>query len=403
MSGAQYKLGLQFPEVPIEETEKVKFRVYKNFNLSLRRYDPIEYENPQFDFIAYPFVFLLGLFWGKKRRSIDIKPKKPKEETLKKLAELVGSDGNEKDLHELRMFLVREARLIKRDTAAKMVINPVKLDYIYAVLEIGFERFEKKSNTDCSQFRRVLREILPGSSIPMQFSLISRFVANGNDDVSWYEDTKKVLIEAFPDHDISVICDLFAATSIRASLKSNVTKFFKAFAQLHERRVRMVKLGKVGEKQEFPSLFEGFLDATIVNLNKIANGEELSARKIMNFSKAMQGKKDAVVVDIWIQRAFDTDALYPYKEKLTSRAPSDPLYNAIEWYIRELANFLGFEPREISAMIWGSIRAEEDKTAHDVRYDWFIKHTLNNGLFADQYGGLSFTKQGLQFIYKEAA
>lgn len=186
-------------------------------------------------------------------------------------------------------------------------------------------------------------------NIPMYASL-------GSNQKTWYQDTYLEIKQMFPgDHDLVV--DMLAATSIRASISSNVTQFYKAYRQF--------KSGKP---------FNGFLDATVNNLYNAVNGKELSGRKIKNFSKAIKGDPNSIVCDIWICRALDVDRKYIRKgySKPLSGGPTDKIYDSVESFFRTEAINYNCEPRELQAMVWAGIRVYEWSKYVHARYTNFL-------------------------------
>jgi hypothetical protein len=382
---------------------KKNYKTHNKHILSIRKHEMWEDNLPSADFIGLPHVFLSGAFENRSRISNTSRPTMSKSSILTGMAELLHVKNTTLLRDEIEKYIRRESYLLKKETKARRIVNPAGEDFFYAAIERGFNHFEDEYLLP-GYLRERMRDSIPQTSTPMKFSGVTRFVANGTGDMNWYQDTNKALQRLLPDHPIKLLCDLFAATSIRASLESNVTKFFSALDQYYENRLRKVTVtGQGGKKVIIDSYFEKFLDATIINLNHIKNGIELgggkkgSARKIRNFSLAMQGFIHAVVADIWITRVFDADVLYKYKGEYTSRAPSNSLYNAIEWYTRDLAKTIGFEARAVNAMMWGSIRFEEDDTKNDTKYQVPLGQRLSHGLFTDQYGSLVSTGNGIAF------
>ena len=188
---------------------------------------------------------------------------------------------------------------------------------------------------------------------------ILRYFYKGQKDFNWYADLNAFLRVNFPNDDTKLICDLLAATSIHSSLKSNIQQFFKAKRMLEE---------------GIP--FKGFLPTIINQLELIKQGENLSGRKIRNFSNAMAGDESAVVVDIWICRAFNIDITRIYKGRDVSRGPTTKEYDAVESYIQEQAYLMGIQPRELCSTIWGGIRTEQTGRANTTKYEDVILREL---------------------------
>ncbi len=115
----------------------------------------------------------------------------------------------------------------------------------------------------------------------------------------------------------------------------------------------------------------------------IVEGKELSGRKINNFANAMSGDKDAIVVDIWLTRAFGIERSYvstdksAYEGRVRNGSPSNREYDTIEKYIQTEARKMGLEPRQFCSMIWAGVRIDVsgDKTT---RYSDILLNRMKN-------------------------
>lgn len=360
----------------------------------------LEKDYKDFDFIAWPFVILSGLFSKHEVTGLWVSRSLEKD-----IAAMFGVAPNKKNIVSISNFLEREYKRFKKNPEIRRGHHSLSLEVFKDKIRQGIE-FCFLNGVSPENLRKSLRTKIPRSGVPLQFSTIGRLIWNGHTDSDWYDETRETFVKSFPNHNIQLICDLFAATSIRASLESNVTKFFKAFHQLHENKTQTSYIGERGNKKPFESVFHGFLDSTLINLQKIADGKrpgnpEKSGRKIYNFSEALNGNTRAIVADIWVIRAFDVDLLYSWNTKgNVSRSPDTNTYNAIEYYLQTLGDFLGREPRGVCASIWCAIRWEEGHTSNTTRYDHFVKYRLDHGLFEDQYGLIS--SDGLRFLEKSS-
>jgi hypothetical protein len=191
---------------------------------------------------------------------------------------------------------------------------------------------------------------------------IPLYASLGASEKNWYRDTNREICNIFPFESPALIIDMLAATSIRASVSSNVTQFFKAYNQHRASRP-----------------FVGFLDAVKINLERAVKGQPLTGRKIRNFSEAMKGNPEAVVCDIWICRALGVDRKYireGYSVPL-SGGPTDKIYTAVENYFRQAAREKGLEPRGLCAMVWAGIRIHERAEGIGTRYTNFLLKRTN--------------------------
>lgn len=221
----------------------------------------------------------------------------------------------------------------------------------------------------------------------MDTSKIARYVWIGRKDLNWYRDCEEVFVELFGRDRLTLVTRLFAATSINTSLKANITLFRKA---LHE-----IDNGlPIGH----------YLPNIRQQLEQIRAGNELTGRKINSFARAMSGDSEAVVVDVWLLRAFDMDRKYFRNDKITSDGPiqeipgtmygfyqpvvkkrgrmrsggaSDGQYTKIENYVRNEAKAMGIQPRQLSSMIWAGVRIDQggDRETH---YKTLLRHKMTN-------------------------
>jgi len=206
------------------------------------------------------------------------------------------------------------------------------------------------------------------------FDNIPRYLYNGRKDKFWYSDTRAGLVDMFPGENIDLIIDILCATSMNTSLKSNVTQFFKAFYMV---------------QNDEP--FEGFLPAMIMQLDLVREGKPLTGRKIGSFSRAVKGDKSAIVVDIWIMRAF---GIYVKGKRET---PSKKEYDEIEKYLQCQAPLMNLEPRQMCSMIWSGIRTEQTGKSNTTRWDMIIRSKMVPSLFPDDKR--KYTKKGV-YIYQ---
>lgn len=202
----------------------------------------------------------------------------------------------------------------------------------------------------------------------MNTSKIARYVWIGRKDINWYRDCEEVFVKLFGADRLQLVTRLFAATSINTSLKSNITLFRRAYHEIENG----LPIGNY-----MPNIRQ--------QIEQIRAGKELTGRKINSFARAMAGDPDAVVVDIWLLRAFDMDRKYFRKEKyreenfeestdifgtyrasfsvpvgrFRSGGATDKQYTTIENYVRQEARAMGLQPRQLCAMIWAGVRIDQ--------------------------------------------
>lgn len=196
----------------------------------------------------------------------------------------------------------------------------------------------------------------------MNVENISRYVWLGEKDKNWYADTRATLVDIFGEDDLPLVAKLLAATSINTSLKSNITLFRRAYYEI---------------KNDLP--VGDYLPNIQAQLRQVRAGGELTGRKINSFARSMQGDVNAVVVDIWLLRAFGEDR--KYKRALSglerSGGATDKQYTTIEAWVRKEAFYRHLTPCELGAMIWGGVRREQSGD-NETRYCDFLKYQFSN-------------------------
>lgn len=189
---------------------------------------------------------------------------------------------------------------------------------------------------------------------------LTRYMDIGAKDKHWYKDCKKSMQDILPHLDINLVIDVMAATSMNTSLKANISLFIKMYHIIQN-------------DLPFPSL----LPAMEYQLRLVKEGKPLHGRKIFNFSEAMKGNKNAVVVDLWICRAFGVDAPREFRGRMKDRSPTKKTYDNIESYIRSKAPVIGLEPRQMCSMIWSGVRTEATGKNNTTRYSELLSYKVN--------------------------
>lgn len=199
----------------------------------------------------------------------------------------------------------------------------------------------------------------------MKTNLIPEYVWIGMKDMYWYEECQTCFVELFGKDELRLVTRLFAATSINTSLRSNITLFRRAYYEIQNDK-------PVGN----------YLPNIVRQLEQVRAGRELTGRKINSFANAMAGDPDAVVVDIWLLRAFSMDRQYmrhtgPHANRLRSGGATDKQYEMIESWVRAEAYKRSIQPRQLSAMIWSGVRIKVNG-ADDTRYTKILRSLLHN-------------------------
>ena len=181
--------------------------------------------------------------------------------------------------------------------------------------------------------------------ITLDTSKIDYYLSQGQYHKDWYAVEGNLLYDLLPEFHGLPIIRCFACTSMTSSIESNVHQAIKALLQL--------KRGQC---------FTGFLPAQIKYLNLIAQGQDVPGRKIMSFIRALEGDVNAVVVDIWMCKAFglleERNLHVNGRDRTYYKSPSKRVYETIERYCRQDAWKRGLEPRQYQSIIWAAIKSE---------------------------------------------
>ena len=191
-------------------------------------------------------------------------------------------------------------------------------------------------------------------------------IEGSKDWKDFYTRSKELMVEYF-GADAPLFERLLSATSQAASVKANVSLALKAYGQL-----------KRGDK------FTGYLPAVIGNLNKISKNEKLSGRKISNYENANAGDVTKVVVDRHVARML-----------FGTKSPTPKQFSKAEKVLTEVANDIGWEPRQVQAAIWAaSIRKNN---LEPESYDGYLKRLKREGTL-EQKVGFSFLERSAENI-----
>lgn len=167
-----------------------------------------------------------------------------------------------------------------------------------------------------------------------------------------FYDRHEALLRDYFGPDADLFQRILSATSQAASVKSNVALALKAYGQIKRGEPFLDSEGK------------GYLKGVANNLDKIREGvEELGGRKISNYDKASAGDKSKVVVDRHIANML-----------FKTKNPSKAQFEKAEKVLTEVANTLGWQPREVQAALWGASIRKSGETP--VSYDGWLQ-TLN--------------------------
>jgi hypothetical protein len=146
-----------------------------------------------------------------------------------------------------------------------------------------------------------------------------------------FYDRHEALLKDYFGPDAELFQRILSATSQAASVKSNVALALKAYGQMKRGEPFLDSKGK------------GYLKGVASNLEKIRDDKELSGRKISNYDKATAGDTSKVVVDRHVARML-----------FNKTSPSKAQFEKAEKVLTEVANTLGWQPREVQAALWGA-------------------------------------------------
>jgi hypothetical protein len=191
---------------------------------------------------------------------------------------------------------------------------------------------------------------------------IPKYVSKGLKDKLWYENQTAEFIKIFGYIRLPLVSKIFAATSINSSLKSNIRLFRKAYHEI---------------TNNLP--LSNYLPVMKLQLERIQRGEDINGRKIKSFAAALSGDPNAVVVDIWLLRAFDEDK--KFRRNLSGReqssGASNKQYDNIETWVRDNAPLFHSTPRQLSAMIWSGVRTMKSKE-RETNYIEILRYQMYN-------------------------
>ena len=165
-----------------------------------------------------------------------------------------------------------------------------------------------------------------------------QYYHRGEGSRGWYEKSWEMLQNTFGE-DARLMADLLASTSPQVSVSKNVEFALEVYRlyKLEGPEVPTVQAwADESESYEDTDDRPGAMWATYLpNILRSTHGEPLSGLKVWNFTKAIQGDPDAIVIDTWMSKAIFgeaaparlTDAQYLFAEK-TIHAVAEVLHSA---------------------------------------------------------------------------
>lgn len=184
----------------------------------------------------------------------------------------------------------------------------------------------------------LISEVVRSTRLRMGIERLMQAAQEMSEWKDWYQRHEPLIEELFGD-DAKLFKALLAATSQRASIYTNVPLALKAYQQI-----------KRGEP------FVGFMPQVVMNLERLRGEQALFGRKISQFGGAMDNQANQVAVDQHIGELF-----------FGTRKPGPTQVRKAKQVITQIAQKLGWQPREVQAALWAynkSVRSEEPETVY---------------------------------------
>lgn len=182
----------------------------------------------------------------------------------------------------------------------------------------------------------------------------------------WYEEHQAVLDEFFGEY-AQLFQDILSITSQAASVKANVGLALRAFG-LYVRGEPFDGMLRGQEKR-------GFLPAVIKNLERHREREQLQGQKIRAYKASNDGEVDQAVVDRHIAQLI-----------FGVKSPSKAQFAKAQRILSEIANEIGWTPRQVQAALWAHSIYKSGKTPQS--YGDYLKQLESRGTIEQRIGDL---------------
>jgi hypothetical protein len=183
----------------------------------------------------------------------------------------------------------------------------------------------------------------------------------------WYEEHQAVLDDFFGEY-APLFQDILSITSQAASVKANVGLALKAFG-LYVR-------GESFDARERGEEKPGFLPAVIMNLNRLREDKQIQGQKIKAYKASNEGAVDQAVIDRHITRLlFGVDT------------PSAKQFAKAQRVLSEIADDIGWTPRQVQAALWAHSIYKSGKTPES--YGAYLTKLEAKGTIAKRIGDLA--------------
>ena len=180
--------------------------------------------------------------------------------------------------------------------------------------------------------------------------------------------TYQYLLDEYFGDDATAFQSILSITSQAASVKANVAIALRMYG--YWKRGEEFDGKKRGEAES------GALSGVLKNLERWRDDVALSGRKISNYQAANEGKEGAtekVVVDRHIANML-----------FGTKTPTDAQFTEAEKVLTEIAQSIGWEPRQVQAALWAaSIRKSGTEPAS---YDQYLKTLRERGTIYERTG-----------------
>lgn len=227
---------------------------------------------------------------------------------------------------------------------------------------------EAKGKLDLEQYRELFNDSVKAytkhlktteGQIPNTKTLLALMNdSHGRSIQEWYSGARPELERHF-GQDADLMAKFIALFSPQADVKTNVARAFDAYRayKLGERDPHAImRAAGINKPEDFVTVSH--------NLTRVLRSpdEQLAGRKVMNFLSAINGDKNAVVIDKHMAGVFGFN-----------KVEDEGVYSFIEDHIRMLAAETGVPPADAQAILWGSWKATKGQAAELKNLDEFIK------------------------------
>jgi len=178
----------------------------------------------------------------------------------------------------------------------------------------------------------------------------------------WYAASKELADIVPTKEDQELLATLFAVTSANRKVEGNATLALKAFKWVKEGVPLTDPRWVEGIPAEGVKGFtKGQHDAILAVLGEKKDPAAAVGPKVWNFWRAMLGAEDAVVVDLWVGKAYGVPTHWSTPKKPGGKSievleMTDGLYAVVEQKLRADAKAAGVTPRLYQERVWRGMK-----------------------------------------------